>query len=726
MNRLEGRLPDELGNLRKLDWMLFSDNPGLRGLIPASFVNMEQLSELQLHNTGLCAPLNEEFQDWVRGVEHYFPGDNCSREEIEALALDRLFDDLDGESWANGQGWEPERPASARYGVTVEGGRVSRIRLADNGLRGRLPDDLATLIQLGSLDVSDNDLDGGIPPVYAGMPNLGELRAGGNARMEGRIPYRFVDSNLRALDIAGTGMCVSPGRSFQAWWRDLQHAAGALCDNPSEVRISFPSAYLVQSVQGPQGHVRTVAGRDALLRAFVTGSPSPAYFEFPVVATFTHRGSEVHRVEMRREDDILVTEMAEGDLTASYNAVIPGDVLQPGVQLVLEADPDGVVPLAAGSRTRYPSSGAVALDVVDVPPMKVTVVPVYEAADPDRSIDEWTKDFSGESPQAGLFRHAFPFRGFEGRVREPYYTSLDITSEADRLLDELTLVREAEDGTGYYYGAGASVNGYVRGYAWLGGWVSMGKAWDTELAHEVGHNLDLRHAPCGGAGNTDPGFPHEDGGIGYWGYDFRDGTLVDPVVRRDIMGYCYNLGWLSDYYFEKVIDYRERVEGERGLVAGAPDRGEGPRRPQLVLWGGATDGELRLQPALTMVARTRRPLAPGPYRLEGIGRDGRAEFSFAFTPGEDKYGGKHFYFALPLDPAWEATLEEIRLTGPEGEVRQGIDENRPITVVTDRRTGRVRAILHSANERLPDALADPARFEASTVSNLRGALRGAR
>ena len=71
-------------------------------------------------------------------------------------------------------------------------------------------------------------------------------------------------------------------------------------------------------------------------------------------------------------------------------------------------------------------------------------------------------------------------------------------------------------------------------------------------------------------------------------------------------------------------------------------------------------------------------------------------------------------------------MEEIRLTGPEGEVRQGLDENRPITVVTDRRTGRVRAILHSANERLPDALADPARFEASTVSNLRGALRGAR
>ena len=52
-----------------------------------------------------------------------------------------------------------------------------------------------------------------------------------------------------------------------------------------------------------------------------------------------------------------------------------------------------------------------------------------------------------------------------------------------------------------------SHDGYVRGIARLNGLVSFGKPWPDELAHEVGHNLDLLHAPCGNALGTDPDFP---------------------------------------------------------------------------------------------------------------------------------------------------------------------------------------------------------------------------
>ena len=78
------------------------------------------------------------------------------------------------------------------------------------------------------------------------------------------------------------------------------------------------------------------------------------------------------------------------------------------------------------------------------------------------------------------------------------------------LVLELERVRRDEEATGYWYGAALSRNGYVRGVARLNGWVSMGKPEDAELAHEVGHNLDLRHAPCGGAGGVDPDFPISD------------------------------------------------------------------------------------------------------------------------------------------------------------------------------------------------------------------------
>ena len=148
----------------------------------------------------------------------------------------------------------------------------------------------------------------------------------------------------------------------------------------------------------------------------------------------------------------------------------------------------------------------------------------------------------------------------------------------------------------------------------------MGKAWDTELAHEVGHNLGLRHAPCGGALGTDESYPYPNGSTGVWGYDFRDSTLVSPENRRDIMGYCYEVGWLSDYYFEKVIAHREEKEGtaarDRMAVAG-------PESEMLVLWGGVVDGELRIEPSFSMQAAARLAEAAGPYRDRGDRRHGR-------------------------------------------------------------------------------------------------------
>ena len=44
------------------------------------------------------------------------------------------------------------------------------------------------------------------------------------------------------------------------------------------------------------------------------------------------------------------------------------------------------------------------------------------------------------------------------------------------------------------------------------------------VAHELGHNMNLDHAPCGGAAGLDGGFPYPDGSIGAWGYDVEGGS----------------------------------------------------------------------------------------------------------------------------------------------------------------------------------------------------------
>ena len=571
-SNLSGRIPPELGDIRTLEELRLCSNPQLSGLLPRSLMNLKALSLLRYDATGLCPQIDGEFQEWL--VEAQALGPQCEPAEVERLALQEFFDRTAGNSWTHGTGWKSREPVGSWHGVTVGDGRVHELTLPANGLRGPLPPEIGNLTELRVLNLADNHLSGDFPVVITSMAELDTIRVSGNRQMDGRLPFRLTElKGLETLAFASTGLCASPSETFQRWLGGLRVADGATCGNPERVALSLPVVYLTQAIQRPEGDVPLIEGRDALLRVFLTSDESQAFFEPEVVATLSRGGREVHRMVMRRDGDLLATFADEGDLRNSYNAVIPSRYIEPGTELVVEADPGGLVPLAPGSQTRFPASGSWPLNVIEVPPMELTVVPVVEAEQPDSSIYEWANGIRDNSPQVALLRNAFPFSEFRARSRETYVTSLDLTDEDDQwsLVLELEVVRAAESGRGYWYGAAASVNGTVRGRARLGGPVSIGKAWDTELAHEVGHNLNLAHAPCGGAGNPDPEFPYANGSIGASGYDFRDGTVVSPDRRRDIMGYCYEQGWLSDYYFEKVIDYRAEVEAERAratLTAG--------------------------------------------------------------------------------------------------------------------------------------------------------------
>ena len=708
---LTGSAPPEWGDMRGLWYLHFIDNENMRGVLPKTLANLASMRELSTRNTSLCVPLDEAFQTWLRGVD--FWGDNCTVAEVERQALLQLYDETEGDSWTNSARWDGGSAIGGWHGVSTLSGRVRALELPDNALRGKLGPVLTNLEQLETLDLTDNDLFGELDPAYAGMGELRHLRLGGNSRMTGIIPREFVDSELETFVFGGTDLCASPSGTFQLWLAGLERWEGENCENPTEIRLDM-LASLTQSVQTPSNEVRTVAGRDALLRVFLTATPGPAFYELPATATFTSNGSVLHEVRLERATDLLAEHLDEADLDASYNAIVPGSALQPGVEMRVEADVEGV-PLQEQSVT----SLSMALDVVETPPMELTVVPVLYADSPDSSVIDWAEGVGDDSPHVGLLKHAFPFGEFSAGSREPYVTSIDPLVDGWGITLELAAVHAMEGAEGYWYAAADSKEGYVRGIAQLNGWVSYGKPWATELAHEVGHNLDLRHAPCGGPDFLDPNFPYSDGSIGVWGYDFRDGSLVDPAFRRDIMGYCYDQGWLSDYFFERVIDVREEKEGDRAMAAEAA----GPPAEALLVWGGLSEGELRIEPVHALSVAPRLPEGPGPYRVEGRGRGGRVEFSLSFAPDEDKFGNKYFFFFVPIQAGWEDSIEAIALSGPEGEVVVDAGDRRSITVVTDRATGRVRAMLRDWQGPLPTALGDVRGLETTITTGLRDAVR---
>ncbi|MDE0357996.1 MAG: M66 family metalloprotease [Gammaproteobacteria bacterium] len=722
-NRLSGGLPHDLGQLEALTRIELDGNHDLAGLLPRSMLDLRFLEELSYGATGLCAQVDDEFQKWLRRIPDGDRAD-CDVGQVERLALNDLHDLTDGPSWANRTAWGTDAPLGDWHGVATEDGRVVEVALPANGLSGPLPAEIANLLKLTVLDLTANELSGALPGTVAGLEELAELRVSRNAGLEGVLPFALRRlERIRVLHYDDTGLCASPSAGFQAWYTAIAETAGAICANAEEVTVSMPMVYLTQSVQTPSGSVRLVANRPALLRAFVTAGQPGGFFEPQVVAVLTGPdGDDVHRVTMTRHASEIPVEVDEGDLELSYNAVIPGEIIVPGVEMVVEVDPEGAVPITAESEPRFPHEGSDSLNVVPVSAMQLTLVPVITTAEPDTSVLSWVRNVSADSPQLGLLKHAFPFAEFSVRPREPYYTSQNLATNVGRsaLFGELEAVRATEGDTGYYYGVVANMGGGIAGLGQLPGRVSIGIRRRTTLAHEVGHNLSLRHAPCGGAGGVDPDFPYPDGSIGVWGYDFRNGSMVPPDRSKDIMTYCRTLPWLSDYYFEKVIDHRAELADSAASALAA-----GSNRPadMLVLGGGMADGELWLEPVFSIRSAAKLPRANGPYRIRGTDQDGRTLFSLDFTPTSDGHGGRHFFFTVPIEPGWEDALDRITLTGPEGVAYLDQADDRRITVVTERGSGRVRAILRDWDGALPDELGNAADLEVSMTRGPREAVR---
>ncbi|MDE2828438.1 MAG: hypothetical protein OXL40_14245 [Bacteroidota bacterium] len=192
----------------------------------------------------------------------------------------------------------------------------------------------------------------------------------------------------------------------------------------------------------------------------------------------------------------------------------------------------------------------------------------------------------------------------------------------------------------------------------------------------------------GGALGKDPDFFHPSRSVGVWGFDSCDSTLISLTFQKDVVGYCYDQGWLSDYVHEDVINYRERVEGTRArpLVDATHES------DMLILWGGVQGGGLRIEPLFSASVPSQLPEVDGPYQREGFGAD-VILFSLSFTLGQNKFGNKDFLFATPVGLDLEESLDRIVLTGPEGSVAIGADDQRTSSVFRDVRTGKVRGIL---------------------------------
>ncbi len=487
----------------------------------------------------------------------------------------------------------------------------------------------------------------------------------------------------------GRAQGLEAGREVRVRAGLARLSAGArLRVNPRNVKIEAAAVHMTQAVQTLGGDVPLIAGRAALLRVFVTGDRT-SFFRPRPLATFYEDGAPIHTMRLSPAVDRIPVAVDEGRLDRTFNGEVPGWVLQPGVELVVELDPDGIVPAIAGSDVRVPARGRLALDVRALPTLDLTVVPVLHPLD-DRAVLRWVDGITATGPKMTFVRSILPVGDLSVTVHEPYRTSADLTTIGGwfEVIREISVLRLAEGERGYYYGALAKPSDApYSGLGYIGRPTSVGQLDLDTFAHELGHNMGLRHAPCGSASNPDPNFPYQDGSIGAFGYETRAGItqIVDPSEYWDLMTYC-DPSWISDYHFVRALNFR--VARESLTPTDAP--GE-----TLLLWGSTGEAGLLLEPSFVIEAPRKLPVEDGPYRLEGFDRDGRRLFSLAFAPDELEFGGGQFAFAIPWEPGWAGPdgLDRIRLSGPEGSVVLPRSGGRRVTLVTDPDTGRLRGVL---------------------------------
>ena len=121
--------------------------------------------------------------------------------------------------------------------------------------------------------------------------------------------------------------------------------------------------------------VPLVAGKEALLRVFVVAGRRTTATIPAVRARFYLDGMETHVEEIPGKPTRIPTQLVDSLLSATANASIPGHVVQPGLEMVIEIDPDGTLDPELGVATRIPESGRLPVDVRAMPVLDLTLVP---------------------------------------------------------------------------------------------------------------------------------------------------------------------------------------------------------------------------------------------------------------------------------------------------------------------------------------------------------------
>lgn len=702
-NQFSGRVPREWGRMRHLEHLDLSDNEDLYGVLPKNFSEMAGMRRFYTGGTRLCLGYDSRSQQWAARLTTEWAVRPCRRGQVDRLLLEEAYEDMDGGGWSDAEFWGTNVPIGSWRGVGLNSlGQVSTLTLPNMNVTGELSSAIGRLGALQTLILSDNNIEGRISKNLASLELLETVDVAGNTELSGVMDRDFLRLPLRSLTYDGTAVCVPDEAEFDEWIGEMDIFRGDRCVR-QQGRLSIALVQVTQAIQTERHDVPLIMGRDVALRTYITGDESGYYGEVPIRAT-VRRGAEVlftkkevvTGFELRRDHEVRL------DAAADLTIVVPGEWIRHNIAIEVEVEEGD-----SATREPYVVDG---LDVQEAKSIVMTLVPIVSLYGTDRSVMEWVED--NAELVGRKVESLFGFREVSTRVHDVYVTDVDlgVVGAAWRVLAELKMVRLLESDESFWYGAGNSTRGFFRGLADLRGSVGVGKDIVQEAVHEMGHVFGLKHAPCGGASFVDEQFPYANGSLGGWAYDMESGEAVGPNEGRDIMGYCYGSGVISDYNFKKTLgEFSGRFADAYAEQDATADRSPEAMEETVVWWGYVDSGRIRLEPPLIAKVRSRASRGveftrTGEYRVQIYEEGGALHFAGNFDMPENVEGGRQFAMGVPTRGR---SIERIVLTGPEGTAEVTATDSRSVTVVRRLDNGSVRAVLRDwSGPSLPESVWD--------------------
>jgi hypothetical protein len=492
--------------------------------------------------------------------------------------------------------------------------------------------------------------------VLSTLDTITNLNAGG-----GYLSHSYDLSTFRGQSVQIRFYTVEDSNLATSW--DLDQVSLVSTSGAGGLDLTVDNVYITQSTQTYSKSVPLVHDRRGELRVFVKANQANTARP-NVKVRLSYNGALGHEFLISPNSGMtgIPTSIDTANFTTSYNAYLPKNWIQPGLQIWAQVDPEGAVPESNKANNVWPASGMVTENVSRVAPFRVTLVPLRLASTGRTSV---AAPSTAETYVEFLRRmHPVP-EDLDVQVHSVYTTSANPESsygpQWTQVWNEMNALQRAEGQTRrHYYGClNPNYSSGGTGLGAIGGFYAVGVEWFSNIsggtsnwragtfAHEVGHNFGRYHSPCGNPAGPDPNYPYANASIGVLGYDVWNNWIFDPKASNwtDVMAYC-GYDWISDYTYRGALAWREQNATFASAVANSDVR------DCLLVWGRVESGRVVLEPAFRVKGVPDVPSELEDFLLEAKDASGRTLLRHALTmDAADHSPDRSFAVLVPLPAA---------------------------------------------------------------------------